>query len=73
MWRTYPLVTLSGLAVAMPAGHWVNTWVAMPQLTEYSNVPNPPFVRLHPIIHASDQMFTYQLTSRSERDRFNFH
>ncbi|KAF8551166.1 hypothetical protein OG21DRAFT_1542785 [Imleria badia] len=37
------LVSLTGLAVAVPAGHWVNTWVTMPQLTEYSNVPNPPF------------------------------
>ena len=41
-----PLVALAGLAAAIPAGHWVNTWVAMPQLTEYSNVPNPPFVCL---------------------------
>ncbi|KAH9843624.1 extracellular GDSL-like lipase/acylhydrolase [Rhodofomes roseus] len=27
----------------MPAGHWVDIWVTMPQLTEYYNVPNPPF------------------------------
>jgi len=26
-------------------GHWVDTWVSMPQLTEYANVPPPPFVR----------------------------
>ena len=32
-------------AGAVPAGHWVDTWVTMPQLTEYYNVPNPPFVR----------------------------
>ena len=25
-------------------GHWVNTWSAMPQLTEYNNLPLPPFV-----------------------------
>lgn len=31
-------------AAAVPAGHWVDTWVTMPQLTEYYNVPNPPFV-----------------------------
>ncbi|KAI0734866.1 SGNH hydrolase-type esterase domain-containing protein [Fomitopsis betulina] len=30
-------------AAAVPAGHWVDTWVTMPQLTEYYNVPNPPF------------------------------
>ncbi|KAF7319051.1 Extracellular GDSL-like lipase/acylhydrolase [Mycena chlorophos] len=22
---------------------WINTWTAMPQLTEFSNLPNPPF------------------------------
>ena len=37
---------LLGVA-AVPAGHWVDTWVSMPQLTEYYNVPNPPFVRPH--------------------------
>lgn len=25
-------------------GHWVDTWTAMPQLTEYMNLPPPPFV-----------------------------
>lgn len=25
-------------------GHWVDTWTAMPQLTEYTNLPLPPFV-----------------------------
>ncbi|PPQ98583.1 hypothetical protein CVT26_013765 [Gymnopilus dilepis] len=24
-------------------GHWVDTWVSMPQLTEFNNLPNPPF------------------------------
>lgn len=24
--------------------HWVDTWAAMPQLTEYANLPTPPFV-----------------------------
>ncbi|PPQ70170.1 hypothetical protein CVT25_011767 [Psilocybe cyanescens] len=26
-----------------PAGHWVNTWTSMPQLTESANLPPPPF------------------------------
>jgi len=26
------------------AGHWVDTWTAMPQLAEYANLPLPPFV-----------------------------
>ena len=25
-------------------GHWVDTWTSMPQLTEYNNLPLPPFV-----------------------------
>lgn len=24
-------------------GHWVDTWTAMPQLTEFANLPQPPF------------------------------
>jgi hypothetical protein len=30
----------------IPNGHWVDTWTAMPQLTEYGNLPLPPFVSL---------------------------
>lgn len=29
---------------SIPGGHWVDTWTAMPQLTEFTNLPNPPFV-----------------------------
>ena len=29
----------------IPDGHWVDTWAAMPQLTEPTNLPPPPFVR----------------------------
>jgi len=32
-------------AAADEAGHWVHTWVSMPQLTEESNLPPAPFVR----------------------------
>ncbi|KAH0835819.1 hypothetical protein J3R83DRAFT_9678 [Lanmaoa asiatica] len=46
-----PLVILTDLAAAASAGHWVNTWVTMLQLTEYQNVPNPPFT-LHTSIPA---------------------
>ncbi|MCJ1333063.1 hypothetical protein MMC10_009757 [Thelotrema lepadinum] len=28
---------------SIPNGHWVDTWTAMPQLTEYTNLPPPPF------------------------------
>lgn len=29
---------------SIPNGHWVDTWTAMPQLTEYTNLPPPPYV-----------------------------
>ncbi|KAI1618063.1 SGNH hydrolase-type esterase domain-containing protein [Exophiala viscosa] len=28
---------------SIPNGHWVDTWTAMPQLTEYTNLPPPPY------------------------------
>jgi lysophospholipase L1-like esterase len=28
---------------AFKSGHWIDTWTAMPQLTEFTNLPNPPF------------------------------
>lgn len=31
---------------SIPNGHWVDTWVSMPQLTEPANLPPAPFVRL---------------------------
>lgn len=34
-------------AVVTPSianGHWIDTWAAMPQLTEYTNLPPPPYV-----------------------------
>ncbi|KIJ29760.1 hypothetical protein M422DRAFT_234003 [Sphaerobolus stellatus SS14] len=30
-------------SAAAPAGHWVDTWGTMPQLTEPANLPPPPF------------------------------
>lgn len=40
------------LSVLKPSGngHWVDTWVTMPQLTEPANLPNAPFVSSpHPL------------------------
>ncbi|KIY00817.1 uncharacterized protein Z520_03483 [Fonsecaea multimorphosa CBS 102226] len=28
---------------SIPNGHWIDTWAAMPQLTEYTNLPPPPY------------------------------
>lgn len=33
-------------------GHWVDTWVSMPQLVEPHNLPPAPFVRLKPAHYA---------------------
>lgn len=37
-------------------GHWVDTWVSMPQLTEPANLPPAPFVS-HPML-SSDLILT---------------
>jgi lysophospholipase L1-like esterase len=33
----------NGVHPSFQDGHWIDTWTAMPQLTEYTNLPNPPF------------------------------
>ena len=57
---TVVLAVSSGIASASPAfgrrdrygsnrtevGQWVDAWASMPQLTEYTNLPPPPFVSL---------------------------
>ncbi|KIW91582.1 uncharacterized protein Z519_07549 [Cladophialophora bantiana CBS 173.52] len=48
---TYLTVTCNALpkrqalvtAPSLPNGHWIDTWAAMPQLTEYTNLPPPPY------------------------------
>ncbi|TDD78987.1 SGNH/GDSL hydrolase family protein [Actinomadura darangshiensis] len=37
--------TAGGPAVPKIGGHWVDSWVSMPQLTEPGNMPPPPFTR----------------------------
>ncbi|MFB4275537.1 SGNH/GDSL hydrolase family protein [Nonomuraea sp. MTCD27] len=34
-----------GGSPSLPAGHWVTTWTAMPQLTEPGNMPPPPYAK----------------------------
>lgn len=37
-------ILLNGIgSLATSNTHWVDTWTAMPQLTEAANLPNPPF------------------------------
>lgn len=32
---------------SIPNGHWIDTWAAMPQLTESSNLPPAPYVSFY--------------------------
>ncbi|SFF75276.1 hypothetical protein SAMN02787118_111304 [Streptomyces mirabilis] len=34
-------------------GHWVNTWVSMPQLTEPATMPPAPFTPIRPVTSSS--------------------
>ena len=34
----------AGSQLQFGGNHWVDTWTAMPQLTEAANLPPPPFV-----------------------------
>ncbi|KAI1627192.1 SGNH hydrolase-type esterase domain-containing protein [Exophiala viscosa] len=38
-----PQVQTNITTPSIPNGHWVDTWTAMPQLTEYTNLPPPPY------------------------------
>lgn len=65
-------------------GHWVDTWTAMPQLTEYTNLPLPPFVgtvrsmasttdlegRTVPMSHSSTRPSARRFTSQLAPPRF---
>ena len=47
---------------ARQAGHWVDTWVAMPQLTEPSNMPPAPFTQNNLVLADSTLRTTVRLT-----------
>lgn len=42
----FPIAIQARQRMSPKDGHWVNTWVAMPQLTEPGNLPPEPFKRL---------------------------
>jgi len=35
---------LTSISPSPKKGHWVDTWTSMAQLTEFANLPPPPFV-----------------------------
>ena len=54
-------------------GHWVDTWTSMPQLTEFANLPPPPFVSgcmTRPHIDSTDGMYRMRPTSSSTTPPF---
>ncbi|MEV7141132.1 SGNH/GDSL hydrolase family protein [Streptomyces tauricus] len=62
--------------VAAPAGssarHWVNTWTAMPQLTEPGNMPPPPFTEERAVLVDTTLRQTVRVSTGGERVRLRF-
>lgn len=63
-----------GLATAAPPerGRWVNTWTAMPQLTEPHNMPPPPFTGEDVVLADSTLRQTVRVSVGGERVRLRF-
>lgn len=53
-------------------GHWVTTWTAMPQLTEESNMPPPPFTGTDSVLVDSTLRQTVRVSTGGERIRLSF-
>lgn len=76
------LAVLSGLFAVLdrpdppPAaggrGHWVNTWVSMPQLTEPHNLPPAPFTGPDGVLHDSTLRQTVRVSVGGHRLRLRF-
>lgn len=53
-------------------GHWVDTWTAMPQLTEFTNLPQPPFNQTMLTFPNSTIRQTLRMTIDAEQVRVRF-
>ncbi|GAA0443672.1 SGNH hydrolase [Acrocarpospora corrugata] len=53
-------------------GHWVNTWVSMPQLTEPGNMPPAPFTQENLVLANSTLRQTVRLTIGGQQIRLRF-
>ena len=53
-------------------GHWVDTWTAMPQLTEFANLPPPPFNQTMLTFPNSTIRQTLRMTLGAEQVRVRF-
>ncbi|MPY45171.1 SGNH/GDSL hydrolase family protein [Streptomyces phyllanthi] len=52
--------------------HWVNTWTAMPQLTEPGNMPPPPFTGSDAVLVDTTLRQTLRVSTGGERIRLRF-
>ncbi|MGP4050666.1 SGNH/GDSL hydrolase family protein [Streptomyces sp. 2A115] len=57
---------------AAASRHWVNTWTAMPQLTEPSNMPPPPFTGDGAVLVDTTLRQTVRVSTGGERMRLRF-
>lgn len=53
-------------------GHWVDTWTAMPQLTEYYNLPAPPFNESGLVFPNTTIRQTLRMTIPAQQIRIRF-
>ncbi|KAK3670742.1 hypothetical protein LTR78_009434 [Recurvomyces mirabilis] len=54
--------TTSVIAPNPANGHWVDTWTSMPQLTEFANLPPPPFNQSNLVFYNSTIRQTLRVT-----------
>lgn len=52
-----------------PNGHWADTWTTMPQLTEFSNLPPPPFNQTNLVFSNSTIRQTFHVTTPASQVR----
>ncbi|WAU86217.1 SGNH/GDSL hydrolase family protein [Streptomyces sp. Qhu-G9] len=57
---------------ASSARHWVNTWTAMPQLTEPGNMPPPPFTEDRAVLVDTTLRQTVRVSTGGGRMRLRF-
>ncbi|MGI5149375.1 GDSL-type esterase/lipase family protein [Plantactinospora sp. CA-294935] len=66
-----PNVAADALAANAEADHWVATWTSMPQLTEPSNMPPPPFTQGSQVMADTTLRQTIRITVGGSRFRLH--
>jgi lysophospholipase L1-like esterase len=67
-----PGVTAGGQVKPKTHGHWVNTWTAMPQLTEPGNLPPAPFTQNNLVFADATLRQTVRVTVGGQQFRLRF-